>query len=100
MSPFCSATTLPMIGCNTFNEVFVEFVALKNLNGHYILNVFLPVLLFESAFDMDSHLFLNAIFEILLLAIDDDPEKWFHLNLDSLQSGLSRRVLVDIMPDL
>ena len=55
-------------GPNIFQSM-INFVDIENLNGHRILFVFLPVLLFESAYDIDSHLFFRAIKPILLLAI-------------------------------
>jgi len=65
---FISNAYTCMLGCSPMQNL-VMVAHPKNLNGHMILNIFLPVLLFESAFDMDNHLFLRGIREIILLAV-------------------------------
>lgn len=39
-----------------------------NLSGHVLLFIFIPPLIFESAFSFDVPIFLNSIFQILILA--------------------------------
>ncbi|XP_043218270.1 sodium/hydrogen exchanger 10-like isoform X2 [Amphibalanus amphitrite] len=45
------------------------YTALGRENPHVILHTFLPVLIFESAFAMETHTFLRSSFSILVLAI-------------------------------
>jgi len=42
---------------------------LASLDPHIILNVFLPVLIFESAFAMEIHMFMKSAVQIIVLAI-------------------------------
>lgn len=53
-----------LLGCSGI-QYLIMFAHPKNLNGHKILNIFLPVLLFESAFDIDQHLFIRGLREPL-----------------------------------
>ncbi|XP_071100546.1 sperm-specific sodium:proton exchanger-like [Haliotis cracherodii] len=49
--------------------VLQRYVAIVDTNPHVILFVFLPVLIFESAFAMEVHTFKKCFFQVLLLAV-------------------------------
>ena len=44
----------------------LEYVG--NINGHSLLLIFIPLLIFESSFTADSHTFMKSIWQILVLA--------------------------------
>jgi len=46
-----------------------EYASVVDVDPHLILHIFLPVLIFESAFAMEVHYFLKAFIQIVLLAI-------------------------------
>lgn len=46
-----------------------EYASVVNIDPHLLLNIFLPVLIFESAFAMEVHTFLKTFIQVLLLAI-------------------------------
>lgn len=52
---------------DTFNVLY-DFTALARIDPHLMLYIFLPTLLFESAFDMDVHTFKKTIGQTLILA--------------------------------
>ena len=62
-------------GVNTFGffgeHTFIEgmFTQVGNINPHLILYLFLPTLIFESAYSMEPHLFFRIAPQITLLAI-------------------------------
>ena len=45
-----------------------DYTSIANIDPHLLLLVFLPTLIFESAFIMDFHTFKKTIFQALLLA--------------------------------
>lgn len=50
-----------------FEEVR-RYTALATTNPHLVLTIFLPVILFESAFVMDIHVFWKVIWQVIILA--------------------------------
>lgn len=46
-----------------------RYTSLSSQNPHLILTTFLPVLLFESAFAMDVHIFYKMFWQVVLLAV-------------------------------
>ncbi|CAH1258973.1 SLC9C1 [Branchiostoma lanceolatum] len=48
---------------------FAHYTAIVHMNPHMIFHVFLPVLIFESAFAMDTHMFWKSIYQILIMAL-------------------------------
>lgn len=46
-----------------------EFTGMASMDPHIILHSFLPVLIFESAFAIESHSFLKASLQIIILAV-------------------------------
>ena len=46
-----------------------DYTTIASMDPHIILHVFLPVLIFESAFSIEVHSFLRASLQIILLAI-------------------------------
>ncbi|CAH1803170.1 unnamed protein product [Owenia fusiformis] len=48
---------------------FAAYTTIVHINPHTLLNVFLPVLVFESAFAMEAHTFLKSFVQIVILAI-------------------------------
>lgn len=44
------------------------YTALTRADPHVILHIFLPILLFESAFSTDIHTFLQSLSQVVLLA--------------------------------
>ena len=52
-----------------FNDSISSFTEIADLDPHLLLFVFLPLLLFESAFNIEIHVFVKEIRAILLLAL-------------------------------
>ena len=50
-------------------DAVAQYTTIVSINPHVILHVFLPVLIFESAFAMDVHTFVKSGAQILLMAI-------------------------------
>ncbi|XP_074660935.1 sperm-specific sodium:proton exchanger-like [Tubulanus polymorphus] len=50
-------------------ESVQEYTTMARADPHIILFVFLPVLVFESAFDMEAHTFFRSFAQILLLSV-------------------------------
>ncbi|XP_078585490.1 sperm-specific sodium:proton exchanger-like isoform X2 [Branchiostoma floridae x Branchiostoma japonicum] len=48
---------------------FAHYTAIVHMNPHLLFHVFLPVLIFESAFAMDTHMFWKSIYQILIMAL-------------------------------
>ncbi|XP_078670954.1 sperm-specific sodium:proton exchanger-like isoform X2 [Branchiostoma floridae x Branchiostoma belcheri] len=48
---------------------FAHYTAIVHMNPHMLFHVFLPVLIFESAFAMDTHMFWKSIYQILIMAL-------------------------------
>lgn len=46
-----------------FNSIFIEaaVVRISSINAHGILQIFLPIMVFEAAFNMDFHIFKKEI---------------------------------------
>lgn len=62
---------------------------MSSQNPHLILTTFLPVLLFESAFAMDVHIFYKMFWQVVLLAV-------FGLAVATALSGImAKMVFVD-----
>ncbi|OWF55657.1 sodium/hydrogen exchanger 10-like isoform X2 [Mizuhopecten yessoensis] len=51
------------------NRSIHEYASVVNIDPHLLLNIFLPVLIFESAFAMEVHTFMKTFVQVLLLAI-------------------------------
>ncbi|XP_033751585.1 sodium/hydrogen exchanger 10-like isoform X2 [Pecten maximus] len=51
------------------NKSIHEYASVVNIDPHLLLNIFLPVLIFESAFAMEVHTFLKTFIQVVLLAI-------------------------------
>ena len=45
------------------------YTTMADMDPHTILHVFLPILIFESAFAMEAHTFLRSFLQIIILAI-------------------------------
>ncbi|KAG1651400.1 Sodium/hydrogen exchanger 8 [Nymphon striatum] len=64
---------LLILGClfgflsSKFKELQV-YTTLSRADPHLILHIFLPVLLFESAFSLDVHTFIQSLTQVILLA--------------------------------
>ena len=56
------------IGAIFSGHQFEDYTALARLNPHLLLLIFLPILIFESAFTMDVHTFFKNARQILTLA--------------------------------
>lgn len=69
---------------------FLErYTSISSQNPHLILTTFLPVLLFESAFAMDVHIFYKMFGQVILLAV-------FGLAVATALSGvMAKMVFVD-----
>jgi hypothetical protein len=50
-------------------ELIKRFTFIANLTPVEILAIFLPILIFESAFSCDPHIFIKCLVQILTLAI-------------------------------
>lgn len=53
----------------TYVPLVQEHTTLASMDPHTILNVFLPILIFESAFAMEAHTFTKSFIQIIILAI-------------------------------
>ncbi|XP_071957219.1 sperm-specific sodium:proton exchanger-like isoform X2 [Antedon mediterranea] len=53
---------------NRFGTVSL-YTGMAHMDPHLIMHVFLPVLIFESAFAMDVHIFLKSFIQVCLLAV-------------------------------
>ena len=53
----------------TFPSVIPREVDKAEVNPHTILYVFLPVLIFESAYAMEAHMFFKSFPQITILAV-------------------------------
>ena len=51
------------------NESVHVYARVVDTDPHLILHIFLPVLIFESAFNMEVHTFLKTFIQVILLAI-------------------------------
>ena len=66
-----------------------RYTSMSSQNPHLILTTFLPVLLFESAFAMDVHIFYKMFWQVVLLAV-------FGLAVATALSGImAKMVFVD-----
>ena len=54
---------------SNYVDVLREYSSMAFMDPHTILFVFLPVLLFESAYAMEAHTFLKSFSQIVLLAV-------------------------------
>ena len=50
-------------------SAMTPFTTIADMNPHTILHAFLPVLIFESAFAMEAHMFVKSLIQILVLAV-------------------------------
>lgn len=50
-------------------SLFSRYTSISSQDPHLILTTFLPVLLFESAFAMDVHIFYKMFWQVVLLAV-------------------------------
>ena len=72
-----------------FLSPFSRYTSMSSQNPHLILTTFLPVLLFESAFAMDVHIFYKMFWQVVLLAV-------FGLAVATALSGImAKMVFVD-----
>lgn len=66
-----------------------RYTAVSSQDPHLILTTFLPVLLFESAFAMDVHIFYKMFWQVVILAV-------FGLAVATALSGvMAKMVFVD-----
>lgn len=56
------------IGAIFISEEFKDYTSLARIDPHLLLLIFLPILIFESAFTMDVHTFFKNAGQILTLA--------------------------------
>ena len=56
--------------CNNF-DLLLGVAKPENIDPHFLLIMILPILLFESAFDINQHLFLKTLQKNLLLAVPE-----------------------------
>ena len=47
----------------------IEYTTIVDVEPHTLLHVFLPVLIFESAYAMEAHTFLRSFLQIVILAV-------------------------------
>ncbi|KAK2159754.1 hypothetical protein LSH36_147g09030 [Paralvinella palmiformis] len=72
--PLPYTVVLMVMGCTVgiisrYVHSVARYTTLASLDPHTILNVFLPVLIFESAFNMEIHMFMKSLPQVLLLAV-------------------------------
>ena len=59
-----------MVGLmSTYLPSVSDYTTLASMDPHTILHVFLPILIFESAFAMEVHTFMRCFLQIIILAI-------------------------------
>ncbi|XP_076372813.1 sperm-specific sodium:proton exchanger-like [Tachypleus tridentatus] len=51
------------------HESVKKYISIVHLDPHTILHMFLPVLIFESAFSLDAHFFLKSFNQCVILAV-------------------------------
>jgi len=63
-----------LLGCvvqvisNAYPHILEKYLATAFLNAHAILTIFLPALIFSSAFEMEMHIFYRSIVQVMMLA--------------------------------
>ncbi|MCE0493090.1 cation:proton antiporter [Vibrio salinus] len=57
------------VGLHFFPHINEHLLVLSNIDPHLILLLFLPTLIFESAFSMETHLFKRMFSQIAILAV-------------------------------
>lgn len=63
--------------------VLGRYATIIELDPHVILHVFLPVLIFESAFAMDVHTFLKSGVSMLILAVPGFSEYYHNIGFQN-----------------
>ena len=58
-----------VLGAFHHYELIRRFTFIADLSPSQILVIFLPILIFESAFSCDAHIFIKCLGQILTLAI-------------------------------
>ena len=56
--------------CDSFNSIFMEYSIkrMSEVNPHGLLQIFLPILVFEAAYNLDWHIFKKELPQICILA--------------------------------
>lgn len=77
---------------STNNATVHSYARVVETDPHLLLFIFLPVLIFESAFGMEVHTFMKTFMQVLLLAIPG-LGKFLILLVYSLMSALLQHYL-------
>ena len=67
-------------------SLFSRYTSISNQDPHLLMTTFLPVLLFESAFAMDVHIFYKMFWQVVLLAV-------FGLAVATALSGIMAKMM-------
>lgn len=51
------------------SEALHQYAVISEVDPHLLLHIFLPILIFESAFVMEAHTFIKSFSQVLLLAV-------------------------------
>lgn len=73
-TPLPYTVVLLIFGCimgiiGTYNKFIDRFESIADIDPHLLLHVFLPVLIFESAFNLDYHVFMKSLPSIITIAV-------------------------------
>lgn len=62
-------------------SVLEKYTEMTRIDPHVILHVFLPILIFESAFAMDAHTFVRCFAQCLILAVPGLSKYFSYLHI-------------------